>query len=168
MSLIIEDGTIVANANSFTTDAELVAYALARGVTIAATEAARDSLQIKAMDYLQSKEINLSGMRVSIDQDLPYPRRGACAKGFNVPSTGTKSIPKGIKNACMEFAIQVFASDILISETSNNTSSIKLDGVITKSFFNGGSRSVVRTDKADAYLYPYYTNRGSSNEMGRV
>ena len=52
MALIIEDGSIVEDANSFTTDAEFVAYADARGYTLPDTESVRDQLQIKAMDYL--------------------------------------------------------------------------------------------------------------------
>ena len=47
MALIIEDGTIVTGANSFTTDAEFVAYAALRGLVIPATEAERNPLQIQ-------------------------------------------------------------------------------------------------------------------------
>ena len=166
--LIIEDGTIVDNANSFATDAELKAYANIRGFAIPATQPDREKLLVLAIDYMASKEINLSGSRVSIDQELPYPRVGACAKSFNVPSSGTKSIPKDIKKAQMELAIQVFTADILISEQVSNIESFTVDGVYSEKLFNGGSFTSVRTDKADAYLFPYYTNRGSTNEMGRV
>ena len=84
--LIIEDGSIVDNANSLTTDDEFKAYANIRDMAVPATEPARDALQILAMDYLFSVESKLSGCRVSIDQELPYPRFGACANGFNIPS----------------------------------------------------------------------------------
>ena len=48
--LIIEDGSIVANANSFATDAELKAYANIRGFVIPATQPAREALLVQAMD----------------------------------------------------------------------------------------------------------------------
>ena len=162
--LIIEDGSIVAGANSFTTDAELQAYALARSLTLPATEAERDSLQVLAMDYLFSVEHKLKGCRVSIDQDLPYPRHGVCANGFNIPSD---SIPQGIKNAQMELAIQANSSELLINKTNQNIESEKVD-VIEVSYFSGGSWETVNTGRANAYLTPYYIGGGNSNEMSRV
>jgi hypothetical protein len=164
MALIIEDGTIVAGANSFTTDAEFVAYADARGFTLPVDEAERDSLQILAMDYLFSVEVKLDGCRVSIDQELPYPRYGACVNGFNIPSD---SIPTSLKNAAMELAYQASTSSLLINATNKNIQSEKVD-VIERSYFSGGSWEQVNTGRADAYLKPLYINGGSSNIMGRV
>ena len=164
MGLIIEDGTIVAGANSFTTDVELLAYALARGVTLPATEAERDILQIKAMDYFFSVEFCLQGCRVIADQELPYPRIGVCANGFIVPSD---EIPQAIKNALMELGVQVNESEILISTSTQNIQREKLD-VLEVEYFSGGSWETIRTDKADAYLNPYKINGGNSNILQRV
>ena len=168
MSLIIEDGTIVDNANSLASDAEFVAYAALRGVTIPSTESARAVLLILAMDYLFNVEVRLSGIRVSDDQELPYPRVGACVRDQIIPSSGIKSIPKGIKNAQIELAMQAVKSDLLISETSNNLQSISVDGVVSESYYQGGSFSIVRTDKADAYLKPFMINGGSKRIMRRI
>jgi len=165
--LIIETGAIIDNANSFATDAELKAYANLRGFAIPATQPAREALLIKAMDYLASKEASLSGSRVSIDQELAYPRKGAYAKGFNVPSTGASSIPKDIKKAQMELAIQASTSELLTNAVNQNVQFEKLD-TLEVSYFNGGAWSQVQTGRADAYLKPYYVNSGSMNEMGRV
>jgi len=168
MPLIIEDGSMVANANSFATDAEFLAYAALRGFTVPSTESERVALLIMAMDYLFNVESKLSGDRVSVDQELPYPRVGACAKNFIVPSTGAKSIPEDIKKAQIELAIQANTSDILISGTSNNLSSFNVDGVYSESYFSGGSISTVRADRANAYLKPYMINGGSKKLMRRV
>lgn len=164
MALIIEDGSIVPNANSFTTDAELQAYALARNITLPATEAERDSLQILAMDYLFSVEHKLKGCRVSIEQELPYPRVGVCANGFDVPSD---TIPKAVKNAMMELAMQAHVSDLLINKTNKNVASEKVD-VIEVSYFSGGSWESVNTGRANAYLTAYYIGGGNVNETVRV
>ena len=165
MALIIEDGTIVANANSFTTDAEFVAYAALRGLVIPATEAERDPLQIQAVDYIFSKEIKMKGARVSATQELMYPRKGVTANNFAIAST---VIPKELKNAQLELAAQAHASELLIAGTTQNVSSFSVDGVVSESYFNGGSFERVRTERADVYLDPLLNNNGSDNLMIRV
>ena len=165
MALVIEDGTIVTGANSFTTDAEFAAYAAARNVTLPATEADRDALQVRAVDYLFSKEGSMKGSRINSVQDLMYPRSGVCAFGFKVESD---DIPTSLKNAQMELGMQSYTSELLISGTNQNVASISLDGVISESYFSGGSWEQVRTDRADAYLDPLLVNNGSSNLMIRV
>ena len=54
MSLVIEDGTGISNATSYVTAAEARTYALARGVTLSATDSVVEIQLLKAMDYLQS------------------------------------------------------------------------------------------------------------------
>lgn len=161
--LIIEDGSIVAGANSFTTDAEFLAYALARGFTLPVDEAERDSLQILAMDYLFSVEVKLDGCRVNIDQELMYPRYGACVNGFNIPSD---AIPSNLKNAQMELAYQASTSSLLINNVNQNIQSKSLDTMMV-SYFSGGSWESVNTGRANAYLYSLFASGGSSNIMGR-
>jgi len=164
MVLIIEDGTIVTGANSFTTDVEFLAYADARGFTLPVDEDERNALQILAMDYLFSVECKLDGCRVSIEQELMYPRVGACVNGFNIPSN---SVPKNIKNAQMELAVQANTSELLINKTNQNIQSESID-TLSISYFSGGSWEQVNTGRADAYLKPLYENCGSGNIMGRV
>ena len=162
--LIIEDGSVVADANSFVTDEEFKKYANLRCMDVPATQPERESLLILAMDYLFSVEPKMQGCRVSIDQELPYPRSGVCANCFNIPSD---SIPKTLKNAQMELALQANTSDILISQSMQNVSKEKL-GELEVEYFSGGSWSTVRTDRADAYLNPLLSNGGSNNIMTRV
>ncbi len=161
--LIIEDGTIVAGANSFVTDDEFKQYANIRNFDVPATQPDREALLILAMDYLFNKEYKLQGCRVSEEQELPYPRYGVCANGFYVDS-GT--IPKGIKSAQMELALQSASSDLLISTQVSNVESEKV-GELEISYFSGGSWTEVRTDRADSYLRPYMKNHGSNNQLMR-
>ena len=149
MALTIEDGSIVANADSFTTDAELQAYATARGVTLPTTEAERDALQIKAVDYLFSVESKMKGNRISQDQELPYPRCGVDLNGFIVPSD---SIPDSLKNAQMELAIYANDNEILVNEQVSNLASFDVKGVYSESYGSGGSSTTVIPRKASAYL----------------
>lgn len=163
--LIIEDGSIVANANSFVTDAEFNIYANLRNLEVPATQPDRESLLVLAMDYLFSKEQEFKGSRVSAAQLLPYPRIGVCALGFNIPSD---AIPLSLKSAQMELAIQANASALLVTGDVQNLASFNVDGVYSESYFSGGNWTQVRTERADAYLDPLTKNNGSNNMMVRV
>lgn len=163
--LIIEDGTIVAGANSFVTDAEFKRYASIRNFDVPATQPDREALLILAMDYLQGKELNMKGSRVSATQELMYPRYGVCTNNFTVAST---DIPSALKNAQMELAAQANDSELLISGIVQNLASFSVDGVYSESYFSGGNWAQVRTDRADVYLDPLLTNNGSKNLMTRV
>ena len=165
MALIIEDGSIVANANSFVTAVELAAYAALRGVTISGVTATQESLLILAMDYIKGRESNMKGHRVTQAQELPYPRYEVSYHGFYLASN---TIPSQLKNAQIELAIQAGNSELLISETTTNLESFNVDGVYSESYFNGGAWSTVRTDKADAYLDVLMQNGNSYNILTRV
>lgn len=73
-TLIIEDGSNVANANSYVTLVEFRAYALARGVTLSLVDATDDAIMYKAMDYMESRLKEAQGMRAFVDQVLEWPR----------------------------------------------------------------------------------------------
>ena len=70
MALVIEDGSIVPNAQSFVQAAELVTYATLRNLAFPALEADQEALLIKASDYLLSREAEFKGQRVSSAQAL--------------------------------------------------------------------------------------------------
>ena len=163
--LIIEDGSIVDNANSLTSDAEFKAYANLRCKSVPATQPAREALLILAMDYLFSIENRLSGCRVDATQLLPYPRVGVCVYGFTVDRT---TIPVNSKSAQMELALQVQDSPLLITDTVNNLASFEVVGAYKEEYHNGGAWASVRTDAANAYLMPLMVNGGNTNETGRV
>jgi hypothetical protein len=76
MALTIENGSIVANADSYATVAELRAYALKRGETVPVDDASCEVLMIKAMDWLQAQEDRYLGTRVNSLQALAWPRSG--------------------------------------------------------------------------------------------
>lgn len=99
MAIIVEDGTIVAGANSYASEAELTAFALARGVTLVKTE---EQLLIESMDYT---EVQLfQGAKATQDQDLQWPRTGVSIDGYTI---GSRDIPKELKNAQLVTAIAI-------------------------------------------------------------
>lgn len=69
MSLIVEDGTIVANANSYISAANFSAYAAARGITLVGDPT---TLLTEAMDYIEG--LVYKGIKRTIGQSLQWPR----------------------------------------------------------------------------------------------
>jgi hypothetical protein len=110
MALIVETGSVVANANTFVTRAELIAYAALRGVTVTDTEAS-DIPLVRAADYLLYRESEMKGARTSMLQTLPYPRTGV---EIGVYVVGSNEIPDALKRAQLQIAMEVLSGvDVL-------------------------------------------------------
>ncbi len=160
--LVVETGAVVTNANTFATDAELNSYASLRGYKLPATQPERETLLIKAMDYLFSVENKMQGIRTKETQELPFPRRGVCVNGFYVKSD---AIPADLKKAQMELAIQIHSGEVL--QTGSTTSGVKREKLDTLEieYQDGGSQMIVKTEKADAYLKRFYRAGGNVTLM---
>lgn len=82
LALTIEDGTIVAGADSFATVAQIRDYNTKRGVKLPVDDDGVVNLALIAMDYLQAYEDKLGGHRtVGALQRLCFPR--ACVRAYN-------------------------------------------------------------------------------------
>lgn len=112
MAVIVEDGSIVVNANSFVTRAELIAYAALRGVVVADVDAS-DVYLVRAADYLTYREAEMKGARTSMLQTLCYPRTGV---EIGVYVVGTDEIPAALKNTQLQIAVEI-ASGIEVLPT---------------------------------------------------
>ena len=163
MALVIEDGTVVAGANSYITDQEFVDYANARGYEIPAAEADREPLIIKAADYILSQESKMQGVRTDpVNQTMSYPRSGAYLYCTLIASD---AIPQTLKNAQCEAAFAVSSTDLLITKSSGNIASEAV-GDLSVSYHSGGSFEQVRTDTIDVHLDPLL-KQGGANVMTR-
>ena len=150
MALIIEDGTQVANSNSFVSDAEYTTYAALKGLTVGATAQLREIDLLAGIDYLLGQESSLQGYRVSSTQAMFFPRTDVSLYGWVIQSD---SIPENIKNAQMEAAAYNTSGALLSNTESTNTQSEKVD-VLEVTYFKGGSRSNVNLQRVDIYLQP--------------
>lgn len=148
--LIIEDGSIVAGAESFVTAAEFTDYADKRGGEYPATEAEQEQLLRLAVDYLFREERKMQGYRVSEDQDLMYPRSGVCRYGFTVASD---EIPQELKNAQIEAALYQNENELLINSSGQNVKKGKLD-VMEIEYVSGDSYNSGSFQRVEAYLDP--------------
>lgn len=106
--LIIENGTIVAGAESFATAAELVTYAGNFGRVIPADTPSQEALLRRAA--LQMDALNWKGRAVNRDQALTWPRFNVCRNGWTLPSD---SIPAQIKAGQMALATEIYADDLI-------------------------------------------------------
>lgn len=104
MALVIEDGTLVASANSYVTVAQARAYASARGVTLSTIDATVEQNLIAAMDYLEAQRAKFQGSKVSATQSLQWPRNDVLIDCNEVAST---VIPNELKNVQIQLAIEV-------------------------------------------------------------
>jgi hypothetical protein len=99
MTIIVEDGTIVANANSYVSEADLTTFATARGITLTADT---EQLLIKSMDYVEA--LNYKGIKQTRDQSLVWPRYGVYVDGYYLESN---TIPQELKDGQMQCAIAI-------------------------------------------------------------
>ena len=79
MTIIVEDGSNVPNANSYASLADIRAYALNRGITLSATDSVLEPMVFKSMDYIESVGANFQGTQTYTAptytaQSLQWPR----------------------------------------------------------------------------------------------
>lgn len=163
--LIIEDGTIVANANSIASDAEMKSYASLRGLVVPSTQPEREALLILAMDYLLTIENSMMGTRTDPTQALPEPRQDVYLYGELI---GLNTIPVQYKNAQIEAAIAANDQSLLINSNSQNLASFSVDGVYSESYFEGANWESIRTDRIDAAIAPLLSPGGFGRPVRKL
>ncbi len=94
MALIIEDGSIVTNANSYITVQEFLDWMIARGYPCEHAESHVEEHILKAMDYIES--LNFMGIKYTKEQPLQFPRDRLFIDGYSVEAN---EIPKELKEA---------------------------------------------------------------------
>ena len=161
MSLIIEDGSGVANANSFTTDAEFVAYASIKGYVIPATESERDTLQVNGYDFISfTYESRLQGERV-----FPQVQTGCMPRtyiyAYNVIVASTL-IPQDFKNAQMLAAFSINSGvDINAVKDSADLAGFSVGkGAYSETYQSNSSNPTLAQMPAVTRVLRPYTNAG--------
>ena len=103
MAILIEDGTIIAGANSYVTAAYLETYAGSMGETFTIDA---EVLINKSALYVES--LNHKGRKLTKAQSMQYPRSGVVIDGFAVLTT---EIPTLLKTLQCEVAIAINAGN---------------------------------------------------------
>ena len=84
--LIVEDGSIVASANSFISLVDARAYAATLGLILPVDDTEAEITLVNGARYVNSQEPSFQGERISIDQTMSFPREGVIKYNFAVPS----------------------------------------------------------------------------------
>jgi hypothetical protein len=150
MSLIVEDGSIVANANSYVTVDEIRDYANDRGFNLSIADPVIVQNAILAMDYLQSK--NYQGCMVEpLSQPLLWPREDVFVNQNIFPSD---QIPQQLKNAQIELTIASVDSELLDDGSGNNDNikSEEISGELKFEYFDSNGDNIFKSQRVNSYL----------------
>tara|TARA_B100000497_G_C7488920_1_gene299445 strand:- start:136 stop:666 length:531 start_codon:yes stop_codon:yes gene_type:complete len=110
-TLIIEDGSNVANANCYVDLAYVRAYADNRGAVVSNRDATLGQQIIASTDYLESRRFEYGGYKTNTTQSLQFPRTDLVMD--KVVTVGKNSIPEVLKQAQAQLCIEQHAGTVL-------------------------------------------------------
>jgi hypothetical protein len=118
-TIVVEDGTGLANSNSYASEAQLATYAADRNVTVTGTASV---LLITAMDYIEQQPFK--GNKNTKEQALQWPRFSVWIDSYSIDSD---EIPLLLLEAQMEAALAVDAGNNPSGTVDRATKREKLD-----------------------------------------
>ncbi len=165
MALIVEDGTGKADAASFVSRAEYIAYAAARGVTIADADASDVDL-VKAMDFILTKCFR--GNPTVATQALPFPRN--VENYYGALEFPNDAVPLPIKRAQLDAALAIHSGVDLTPNVSASSSSVKREkvGPIETEYETAMAYDAPTLPAISAALRPYECGHGARIRTLRV
>lgn len=149
MSLIVEDGTGKADAESYASVADADAYLAKRGNTTWADldQGVKEAALVKASDYLTATyTLRWSGVRKTTTQALDWPRQIAerpnvvAGYGNGVLYYDDDIVPIEVRNACIELASRAASADLLADEDPNQVASESVSGAVSVTYRDSPER----------------------------
>lgn len=165
MTLIIEDGSDVANADSYVTTDELVQYCADFGYAAPPSDKQEPYLRRAAA---QMQTMRWQGQQTNTDQSLVWPRQCIYIRSVYNPLP-SDAIPLDIKRGQSQLALDLYEIDtnpIFDAGATGRVTSITktVTGAvsISKSFDNTGRSSPPSpTEKSDAFFAPFLASGGA-------
>jgi len=161
MSIVVEDGTGLATAESYISVADASTYFTARGNTTwdaIATDALREAYLRQATEYMISTyRRRWQGVRLDEDQALDWPRDGVVVDSWEVDND---SVPTIIERACAELALKASSAELQPDLTQGVLS--EQVGVI-KVEYDRNSPQATRYKTIDAMLAPFLKSGGGAS-----
>lgn len=160
MALVIENGSGVADANSYATVAEARAYAAARGLTLPATDGPVETALVLACDKLES--YRYKGAKTDPANPLEWPRTAVYLPGA-ASALADDSIPVKLKQAQCQLAFDSTQTELQPTGTGREVTKEKVDVIeIEYAPSSTGSGSVIpEFNKAEALLAPLLASGGA-------
>ena len=164
MALIIEDGSIVANANSYQTVEQFRSHLQLYGEDDTVyTDAQIEVFLIKAMDKLATYRDRYKGDRVSSSQLLDWPRRGATDIYFPGEIFPKDQIPRELEKAQLQFAKESISNDLQRNKLASEQKAIKKKVGPIEIAYEASEAKQDFTDyfaKAEAHITPLLRKSG--------
>lgn len=168
MALVVEDGSIVAGADSYVSLADARALAAKYGMSLPADDTEAEAALRNGAGYVGLQESAMCGRRVSAVQSLSFPRTGISLWGFPVSST---TIPEQVIRAQVIASVEYGkGSAVRASSDGRAVASERVEGAVEVSYFNNGADgSVITITAAIDALRPLLCgmNNGSSFNVYR-
>ena len=139
-TIIVEDGSIVADANSYVTVGQFTQYCSDRNITIVGTYGSESELLILAMDYFEQQSFN--GYKYSELQSLQFPRYDLFIDDYLID---TDVIPKLVKDAQITIAISIMAGNDPLSTVSRAVRREKVDVLEVEYMDNAAISAIIRS-----------------------
>lgn len=157
MTITVETGAIVANANSYISVNDLIGYADAREITLTVDE---EVLILKAMDFFESHSGRFIGQRVQRDQALSWPRTGVVIENWNWSSS---EIPRQVINAVLSLCIEINAGEDPYNPSQAVLPTVrkKVEGAVEVEYANPGQAlKVSKTQPSKTHINLLLKNSG--------
>lgn len=165
MALIVEDGSLVASANSYVSLVDIKAYAVNRGVTLGA-DSVIEAQSRKAIDYLEGKRSEYQGNKITYNQALQFPRYNLYIDDFEFPYD---AIPNELKNAqCQLIIEQSLGVNILPTQSDPAVKSETIGPIKTEYAVNAGSLFEPHLLSVDLLLKPLFKTASSGFSLNVV
>lgn len=104
MALIVEDGSLIVNADTYVSLAVARAYATKRNLTPVAADTVLEGYLIQAMDWIESHRNQFKGSIVDSTQALQFPRKNMLIDGFLFSST---AIPQELLDLQSQLVVEI-------------------------------------------------------------
>jgi hypothetical protein len=132
VSLVVEDGTGLTNADAYASIATVDAYATARGLsTWAGNDTVKEAAIREATIYLDAS-YSWKGAIESEDQALAWPREGVTDK----ERREVTGLPQRVIDACCELAVMKISAALVTSRTEAELSSLTA-GSVSMTYVHG-------------------------------
>lgn len=136
MALVVEDGSVVAGANTYITLAEFKAWADDRGISYGADDAVNKQIY-RAMDYFE--RLQFIGNKANENQPLQWPRTEALIDGYYADAT---EIPPQVKIAVYEAVVVEAAGDSELETQDRRTIREKIGDIEVQYAENSSNRKI--------------------------
>jgi hypothetical protein len=168
MALVVEDGSIVAGADSYLSLADARTLAAKYGYDLPTDDTEAEAALRNGAMYIGLQEPAMCGRRVSAAQSLAFPRTGISLYSFPVANN---TIPDQVKLAQVIAGVEYGSGAVVRGSTDGRITTMeRVEGAVTVQYANNGNTgsSITITAAMDA-LRPLLcgANNGSSFSVYR-